>query len=133
MNHVISDLSAAARAELTCAHCGQPLPAPGDVRIDPDQRIVARGELSVRLTTQQFEAFAALYAARGHALRKTTLYQRLFFYRTEREEPEPKILDVVVCRLRALLKPLGITIETVYGAGWMLKLPQMAATSEAAA
>lgn len=35
-------------------------------------------------------------------------------------EPEPKIIDVFVCRLRQKLKPLGVSILTVWGRGYQL-------------
>jgi two-component system cell cycle response regulator CtrA len=36
------------------------------------------------------------------------------------EEPEIKIIDVFVCKLRRKLKPLGIEIETKWGHGYQL-------------
>ncbi len=36
-------------------------------------------------------------------------------------EPEIKIVDVFVCKLRKKLKPFGIEIQTVWGAGYALK------------
>lgn len=36
-------------------------------------------------------------------------------------EPEMKIVDVFVCKMRKKLKPFGIEIITVWGAGYALK------------
>lgn len=37
-----------------------------------------------------------------------------------RDEAEPKIVDVLVCKARKKLKPFGIAIETVWGQGYRL-------------
>ncbi|MFD1328272.1 helix-turn-helix domain-containing protein [Mycoplana ramosa] len=34
--------------------------------------------------------------------------------------PEPKIVDVFVCKIRSKLKPFGVVIETVWGQGYRL-------------
>lgn len=36
------------------------------------------------------------------------------------EEPEPKIVDVLVCKIRAKIKPLGVSIETHWGRGYSI-------------
>ena len=36
-------------------------------------------------------------------------------------EPEIKIVDVFICRMRKKLKPFGIEILTIWGAGYALK------------
>lgn len=35
-------------------------------------------------------------------------------------EPEPKIVDVFVCKIRKKLKPFGVIIETIWGQGYSL-------------
>uniref|UniRef100_UPI00333BC414 helix-turn-helix domain-containing protein n=1 Tax=Mesorhizobium sp. M0050 TaxID=2956861 RepID=UPI00333BC414 len=37
------------------------------------------------------------------------------------DEPEPKIVDVFVCKIRKKLKPFGVQIETVWGQGYSLR------------
>ena len=37
------------------------------------------------------------------------------------EEPEQKIVDVFVCKMRKKLKPFGIVISTVWGQGYRLE------------
>ncbi|TPN44433.1 winged helix family transcriptional regulator [Mesorhizobium sp. B1-1-4] len=37
------------------------------------------------------------------------------------DEPEPKIVDVFVCKMRKKLKPFGVSIETVWGQGYALQ------------
>ena len=37
-----------------------------------------------------------------------------------KDEAEPKIVDVFVCKIRKKLKPFGVVIETIWGQGWRL-------------
>lgn len=37
------------------------------------------------------------------------------------DPPDPKIVDVLVCKLRAKLEPFGVAIETLWARGYMLK------------
>lgn len=37
-----------------------------------------------------------------------------------KDEAEIKIIDVLVCKMRAELRPFGVEIETVRGAGYRL-------------
>lgn len=55
-----------------------------------------------RLVTKDF-AFSALYGSRP-----------------ECDQPEIKIVDVMVCKLRKRLEPYGITIETQWGIGYYI-------------
>jgi DNA-binding response OmpR family regulator len=38
----------------------------------------------------------------------------------ERDEIEPKIVEVFMCKVRAKLRPLGATIHTRFGVGWSM-------------
>lgn len=37
------------------------------------------------------------------------------------DEPEEKIVDVLVCKIRKKLKPFGVTIQTIWGQGYALE------------
>lgn len=37
-----------------------------------------------------------------------------------RDETDPKMVDVVICHLRKKLKPHGITIKTIWGVGYLI-------------
>jgi len=72
--------------------------------------------LRVLLTKSQESLLAELYqgGVRSHAqLVDSLLGGRLI-------KTEDKIVHVHVCNLRKKLKPLGITIQTVWGRGYML-------------
>lgn len=77
---------------------------PGVFKLSPGMRSV--------LTT--------LYVARG-CVSKERLYQK---YVTEiaqgEDQPYSNIIEVQLCKLRKVLKPYGITIDSIYRTGYML-------------
>lgn len=46
------------------------------------------------------------------------------------EEPDIKIVDVQICKMRALLKPFGIEVHTRWGQGYCLDAPTKARVLE---
>lgn len=49
-----------------------------------------------------------------------------------REEPEIKIVDVFICKIRKKVAPFGIRIETMWGQGYYLTAEHRAAVSKQA-
>lgn len=78
------------------------------------------------LTVTEGRVFGALL--KRPACTKDHLMHALYSLRHDGEEPEMKILDVLVCKLRKKLSPLGITIETIWGQGYLMT-PDMQARS----
>lgn len=71
--------------------------------------------VEMRLTGKESQVLGRLL--RGGCVTKDAIMAAL--YRDAgKEEPEIKIVDVFVCKLRAKLKPFGIGIETRWGAGY---------------
>ncbi|WP_315920392.1 winged helix-turn-helix domain-containing protein [Mesorhizobium sp. SP-1A] len=101
-----------------CPCCGQPLPLDGDLRID-DAGFVVRGGAFATLTQQEHAVLTALQMASPRIRSREQLLADLYQLRCD-EEPEIKIIDVWVCKLRKKLKPLGINIDTVWGRGYRL-------------
>lgn len=110
-----------------CPTCGQQLPLDGDLMVDPAGVVARHGRFAL-LTVHEFEILEALRRASPRTMSKEALLAAL--YQLRNEEPEIKIIDVFVCRLRKKLKPLGVNIDTVWGRGYRL-LPA-ASRSEAA-
>lgn len=69
------------------------------------------------LTGSEARVFAHL-ASRDIAT-KQSLMMALYSDRAD-IEPEPKIVDVFVCKMRKKLARYGVTIETVWGQGYRL-------------
>lgn len=100
-----------------CPCCGQPLPETGELRIDPAGIVVAGGRFAI-LTKQETAVLLALHQHRGRMRTKEQLLQDLYWL--ESEEPNIKIIDVWLCKLRKKLQPLGVVIQTVFGQGYRL-------------
>lgn len=71
-----------------------------------------------RLTGRQAQLLAALYAAKGRCVTKDSLLTALYSDRPDADEPEIKIIDVFICKIRARLG--AEVIETVWGRGYRL-------------
>lgn len=70
------------------------------------------------LTGKEALMFAAL-VARGEAS-KQALMDALYSDKPDGDEPEIKIVDVFICKLRKKLRPYGIEIQTIWGRGYAL-------------
>lgn len=53
-------------------------------------------------------------------VRRETLYTALYGSWLECDQPEPRVIDVFICRVRKYLAPFDITIEHQPKAGWFL-------------
>lgn len=74
-----------------------------------------------RLSQQEVELLTILAARAPSAMSKSLIYDALFFDKDE--PPQPKIVDVVVSKLRSKLKTLGVEIETIWGFGYRMGIP----------
>jgi DNA-binding response OmpR family regulator len=97
-------------------------PAPveaGDLRIDPGQRRVWRGDVEVELTSRQFDVLEFLIRRAGQVLSKTEILDGVWEYEFE---GDPNIVEVYIRRLRTRIdEPFGChAIETIRGAGYRL-------------
>ncbi|MEZ2410518.1 helix-turn-helix domain-containing protein [Bosea sp. RCC_152_1] len=69
------------------------------------------------LTKHEARLFGALL--KRPMLTKTGVMATLYSERPD-EEPEMKIVDVYVCKIRKKLKPYGLEIETIWGQGYRM-------------
>ena len=91
------------------------------VSINLDTRIVEVDGVQVHLTNKEYAILELLAMRKGTVLTKEMFLNHLY---SSMDEPEIKIIDVFVCKLRKkLTKASGGTnyIETVWGRGYMLK------------
>jgi len=93
------------------------LPETTDLIVDPSGIVVRRGEYAV-LTRQEHAIFTALHAASPRIRTKEQLLADVYW--SENDDPEIKIIDVWICKLRKKLQPLGVNIQTVWGQGYRL-------------
>jgi two-component system cell cycle response regulator CtrA len=90
----------------------------GQLAIDLDGKSVSANGRTVGLTVKEYDIFELLYRNRGTVLTKAVLIGRLY---KGVDEPQPKIIDVFVCKLRRKLTTAtgGIDyIKTVWGMGY---------------
>ena len=91
------------------------------VAINLDTRIVEIDKTQVHLTNKEYAILELLAMRKGTVLTKEMLLNHLY---SSMDEPEIKIIDVFVCKLRKKLAKAsgGVNyIETVWGRGYMLK------------
>ena len=113
-------LVARIRALLRRATGRNPIPVEvGDLRIDPGQRRVWRGDIEITLTSRQFDVLEFLLRRAGQVLSKAEILNGVWDYEFE---GDPNIVEVYIRRLRSRIdEPFGRrSIETVRGAGYRL-------------
>jgi two-component system cell cycle response regulator CtrA len=94
-----------------------------DLVINLDTKSVAVNGERVYLTGKEYQMLELLALRKGTTLSKEMFLNNLY---GGTEEPEPKIIDVFICKLRKkLANASGGTdyIETVWGRGYMLREP----------
>jgi DNA-binding response OmpR family regulator len=97
-----------------CPTCGAPL---------PEHRIVIRNSKVAQLTRREYQIFDRLNKTPYHTVTRAQLLDHL--YGLENEEPEWRILMVLIHHARNKLAPLGIEIVNVWNEGYLLKFSEV--------
>ena len=96
----------------------------GDLTVNLDARTVTVAETPVHLTGKEYGILELLSLRKGTTLTKEMFLNHLY---GGMDEPELKIIDVFVCKLRKKLAGASTTganyIETVWGRGYVLREP----------
>ena len=98
----------------------------GDLVVDLNTRVVSVNEKPVHLTGKEYGILELLSLRKGTILTKEMFLDHLY---GGMDEPEIKIIDVFVCKLRKkLAQATGSKhyIETVWGRGYVLRDPNEA-------
>lgn len=82
---------------------------------------VLPGEELLSLTGIERALAKILFDRHGVAVRKDGIHTILYGLRGSEETPDPKIIDVLVCNLRAKLRDTAYEIVTAWGHGYALK------------
>lgn len=103
----------------------------GDLAVNLDQRTVEICGRPVHLTGKEYGILELLSLRKGTTLSKEAFLNHLY---GGLDEPELKIIDVFVCKLRKKLAAVNETpfIHTVWGRGYTLKDPMTGEASHAA-
>ena len=112
-------------AALECADTKtvRPTIRTGDLAVNLEKRLVTVDGNPVCLTSKEYEILELLSLRKGTILTKEMFLNHLY---PEMDEPEVKIIDVFICKLRKkLVQASGGRhyIETVWGRGYILRDP----------
>ncbi len=98
----------------------------GKISVNLDAKTVEVDDQPVHLTGKEYQMLELLSLRKGTTLTKEMFLNHLY---GGMDEPELKIIDVFICKLRKkLAKATGgeTYIETVWGRGYVLREPQVA-------
>src|ERR1700736_4333811 len=96
----------------------------GKLLVNLDRRIVTNDDQPLHLTGKEYAIFELLSLRKGTALTKEMILNHLY---GGMDEPELKIIDVFICKLRKKLVQATNGenyIETVWGRGYALRDPE---------
>ena len=102
----------------------------GEILVNLDAKTVEAGNKSVHLTGKEYQMLELLSLRKGTTLTKEMFLNHLY---GGMDEPELKIIDVFICKLRKKLANAtdgANYIETVWGRGYVLRDPQPDALGE---
>ncbi len=97
----------------------------GDIQLNLDnQRVEVKG-IPLELTGKEYQILEFLFVRKGATVTKNNFLNRLY---NGMDEPEEKIIDVFMCKIRKKLQEiLGEVgreyIETIWGRGYVLREP----------
>ena len=100
----------------------QPILRVGDVQLSLESREVSVAGRPVRLTGKEYSILELLVMRKGMVLTKDVFLNHLY---GGMDEPEVKIIDVFICKLRKKLAEAGArdVIGTVWGRGYTVRDP----------
>jgi two-component system cell cycle response regulator CtrA len=95
----------------------------GEIAVNLDGKTVEVRGMRVHLTGKEYQMMELLSLRKGTTLTKEMFLNHLY---GGMDEPELKIIDVFICKLRKKLKAAADDhhIETVWGRGYVLRDPQ---------
>ena len=106
--------------------------AVGDLTVNLDQKTVEVDGARVHLTGKEYQMLELLSLRKGTTLTKEMFLNHLY---GGMDEPELKIIDVFICKLRKKLANAAggaNYIETVWGRGYVLREPESGSYAESA-
>lgn len=88
---------------------------------DPASPILDPETAAIGLTKSEARIFGTLKL--DQVVDKARLLDAMYFDFFGDDEPDPKIIDVFICKIRAKLKKANsrYSIETLWGRGWILR------------
>jgi two-component system cell cycle response regulator CtrA len=119
-NELVARIHAIVRRSKGHAHC---VIQTGDLIVNLDTKTVEVNGVQVHLTDKEYRMLELLSLRKGTTLTKENFLNHLY---GSMDEPEQKIIDVFICKLRKKLAGASNGkdyFETVWGRGYMLREP----------
>lgn len=107
--------------ECACPICGTPV-SDLPLQILPERGMVIANGRFVTISGQEMQLLALLARIFPRVLTKEAALDHLYQLNPE-GEAEAKILDVIICKIRRKVQPLGLRIDTQWGIGYALAAP----------
>ena len=114
-SRLLSSLKASG-ADMPATLCG------GRLAVDPLQRLIRIDGHPIGITEMEYRVLELLAFARNNVVTRTMLLKHL--YRRADDQPQPKIIDVFISKLRKKLRMASSGaefIETIPQRGWILR------------
>lgn len=92
----------------------------GDLQVNLDAKTVDVGHMRVHLTGKEYQMLELMSLRSGTTISKEMFMNHLY---GGMDEPELKIIDVFICKLRKKLRSCGVLVETVWGRGYRMRPP----------
>lgn len=108
--------------ECACPLCGQQVAAL-PLTILPERGMVVAGGRFAVLTAHEMMVLERLAEVFPRGQSKEDLLGWIYQLRPD-EEPEIKIIDVWICKIRRKVAPLGVRIDTMWGRGYALAVEE---------
>lgn len=99
-----------------CPTCGHDIHPDAAIRFDEECSIITSHGNFACLTETQMSVIIAIKDSWPRICTKEHLLRVLYLIRSD--EPDMKILDVFICKLRPKIKGLGFSIDTIWGQGF---------------
>lgn len=103
-----------------CPCCGAAITPDRGILVDSDGGFIVGNDMVVRLTDGEFKIFMAIWDSSPRMVTREKLMSDVYWRRNDAEEPDIKIIDIMVCKIRKRLAPLGVVIDTVWGQGYRI-------------
>ena len=114
------------RSEDCCPVCGGVWTKPKDLYVE-DERVFYKGS-SLKLTKQAHIIFAQLIKNQGRAVNKDSIWHNLYGGSWGRPDggPDPAIINIYISHIRKTILEydLPVTLETIWGVGWVFRRTQ---------
>jgi DNA-binding response OmpR family regulator len=104
--------------EALCPTCGASIAHDADIKFDFELNVITgRGRIAM-MSQHEMDVVEAVYSHFPNVVSRDRMMTRIYGHRPE--EPDPKIVDVFICKARKKFKDMGFDIVNRWGRGYRL-------------